>query len=98
VNDCSPTRTLLRAWLADQLEEEEKAAITAHLEACGSCAALRRTYKATVAMGAWPEAEIPLPEQLGEVVREAVRQSKLQPEPDPDAETPENDDLKPPTV
>lgn len=96
MNDCSPTRTLLRAWLEDQLGEEEKAMITDHMEACGSCSALRRTYKATVAMGAWPEAEIPLPGQLAETIREAVRLSKVQPEPDPESETPENGKITPP--
>ncbi|RLB97745.1 MAG: hypothetical protein DRH76_04220, partial [Deltaproteobacteria bacterium] len=56
MNDCGPTRTLLRAWLAEQLPEEQKAEVAAHLEACGSCSALHRIYQATVTMGAWPEA------------------------------------------
>ena len=97
MNDCGPTRALLWAWVAEQLPEEQKAEVAAHLEACGSCSALRRTYQATVAMGAWPEAEIPLPEGLGEQVKEAVRLSKLQPEPDPEAEAeiPENSNITP---
>jgi len=103
MNDCGPTRTLLRAWLAEQLPEQEKAEVAAHLEACGSCSALHRIYQATVAMGAWPEAEIPLPEGLGEQVKEAVRLSKLRPEPDPEAEAeaeaeaemPENSNITP---
>jgi anti-sigma factor RsiW len=97
MNDCSPTRALLRAWLAEQLPEEEKAAVAAHLEACGSCSALHRIYQATVSMGAWPEAEISLPEELGEQVKEAVRLSKLVPEAESDAEAemPENHSVTP---
>jgi hypothetical protein len=88
VNDCSPTRTLMWAWAAGRLPEDQKSAVMDHLEACGSCSALGRIYKATTELSAWPESEIPLPANLQNLLLEAVQESKKVPEP------PEGTDLE----
>ena len=87
--DCQQAQALLSAWLDHQLPDQEKNPLTTHLESCGGCATLERTCRATMALSAWPAAEISVPENLGEALLTAIRAAKLAANPPP---VPENKD------
>jgi anti-sigma factor RsiW len=75
--DCQQARALLSSWLDHQLPDQEKDPLMNHLESCGNCATLERTCRATIALSAWPAAEIPVPVHLGEALLTAIRAAKL---------------------
>ncbi len=65
-------RSLLLSWVDEKLPEDLKKQVAEHLTSCGACAGLEKTYRATARLGMWPDEEIPVPDKLASVVKEAM--------------------------
>ena len=76
MSDCGLVRSLLLSWVDEKLPEDLKVQVAEHLAACGACAGLEKTYRATAQLGNWPDEEIPVPGRLVGAVREAVEAAK----------------------
>ena len=73
-NDCSAAKKLLNAFIDTELEEQDAASVTGHLETCAECAEYYNQLKFIVDTAITLD-EIPMPDDVSKRLNDFLREN-----------------------